>query len=109
METRSRPAVGRAVVGGAIAGLIASVLMAMFAMIAAATYQDIGFFTPMYHIASTFISGDAMKTSMDRAMQGSDFYFTLGPAVVDGTGVTPPGRDRGRPTRGLNCMTCRRR
>lgn len=82
METRSRPAVGRAVVGGAIAGLIASVLMAMFAMIAAGTYQDTGFFTPMYHIASTFIIGDAMKTSMERAMQGSNFYFTLGPAVV---------------------------
>jgi hypothetical protein len=82
MTNGSRPAVGRAVLGGAIAGLVASVLMGMFAMIAAATYQGTGFFTPMYHIASTFISGDAMKTSMDRAMHGSDFYFAAGPALL---------------------------
>lgn len=82
MANGSRPAVGRAVLGGAVAGLVASVVMAMFAMIAAATYQGTGFFTPMYHIASTFISGDAMKTSMERAMHGNAFSFAAGPALL---------------------------
>ncbi|WP_232320389.1 hypothetical protein [Rhodococcus sp. WMMA185] len=67
---------------GAVAGIGASLAMAMYAMIAAATYQNSGFFTPLYHIASTLIAPDAMMTSMERAMSGSNFYFTLGPAIV---------------------------
>ncbi|NNH70577.1 hypothetical protein HLB23_12010 [Nocardia uniformis] len=56
--------------------------MAMYAMIAAATYQDTGFFTPLYHIAATFIEPEAMMTSMMKAGEGSTFYFSLGPAAV---------------------------
>lgn len=57
-------------------------VMAIYAMIAAATYQHTGFFTPLYHIASTFIAPDAMMTSMMHAGAGAAFYFTAGPAMV---------------------------
>lgn len=56
--------------------------MAMYAMVAAATYQDTGFFTPLYHIASTFIEPKAMETSMQQAMNGDLFYFSAGPAIL---------------------------
>ncbi|MCP9624130.1 hypothetical protein NMK54_28705 [Nocardia otitidiscaviarum] len=51
-------------------------------MIAAATYQSTGFFTPLYRIATTFIAPDTMMTSMARAGDGSLFYFSFGPAVL---------------------------
>lgn len=37
---------------GVIVGVIGSLMMAGYAMIASATYQHKGFFTPLYHIAS---------------------------------------------------------
>ncbi len=67
---------------GALLGAAASLVMAAFAMMAAATYQHSGFFTPLYHIASTFISPSTMMTSMQHAMDGSTFYFAFGPAVL---------------------------
>ncbi|WP_306357896.1 MULTISPECIES: hypothetical protein [unclassified Nocardia] len=75
-------AVGTAAVWGALAGVAASMVMAAYAMIAAATYQSTGFFTPLYHIATTFIAPDTMMTSMERAGEGSLFYFSFGPAVL---------------------------
>jgi hypothetical protein len=69
-------------VWGAVAGLVGSIIMAMYAMLAAATYQHNGFFTPMYHIASTFIAPDTMMTSMHNAMAGHTFTFTFGPALL---------------------------
>lgn len=70
-------------VTGAVAGVIGAVMMAMYAMIASATYQHHGFFTPLYHIASVFIAPTAQMTSMQHAMMGSGaFYFTLGPAIL---------------------------
>ncbi len=74
--------VGAAAVWGAAAGVGASLVMAMYAMIAAATYQDTGFFTPLYHIASTFAAPDTMMTSMQHAMAGDLFTFSFGPAVL---------------------------
>ncbi len=73
---------GRTVGRGVLAGIVAGIAMAMFAMIAAATYQGTGFFTPMYHIASTFIDPTAMETSMKEAMGGNLYYFTAGPAAL---------------------------
>ncbi|WP_225443665.1 hypothetical protein [Lolliginicoccus lacisalsi] len=73
---------GKWAVTGAIAGVIASLAMAAFAMTAAATYQGVGFFTPLYHIASSVISGDAMMQSMESAMEGNNFVFIVGPAIV---------------------------
>ena len=67
---------------GALLGAAASLVMAAFAMMAAATYQSSGFFTPLYHIASTFISPSTLMTSMQHAMTGSTFYFAFGPAVL---------------------------
>ncbi|MBN4927651.1 hypothetical protein IEU95_12475 [Hoyosella rhizosphaerae] len=56
--------------------------MAAFAMIAAATYQGVGFFTPLYHIASSVIDGEAMMQSMEAGMAGDNFVFIVGPAIV---------------------------
>jgi hypothetical protein len=80
MAQKEKPSIGRAVVGGLIAGLIAAVFMAIYAMVAGATYLGSGFFTPMYHIASALIEPTAMETSMEQAMEGGLFYFAPGPA-----------------------------
>lgn len=74
--------IGMAAVWGAVAGVGASVVMAMYAMIAAWTYQHTGFFTPMYHIAATLTSPDTMMKSMAGAMAGDAFTFSFGPAVL---------------------------
>lgn len=81
-RTVSARSVGTAALRGALAGIAASLVMAIYAMIAAATYQHTGFFTPLYHIASTFIAPETMMTSMMRAGEGSTFYFAFGPAVL---------------------------
>jgi hypothetical protein len=65
-----------------VAGMVGAVGMAMYAMIASITYHHVGFFTPLYHIASTFISPTALVTSMQQATAGHDFSFTAGPALV---------------------------
>jgi hypothetical protein len=75
----------RPAVIGLVGGIVAAIAMAMYAMTAAATYQDTGFFTPLYHIGSAFGTGsaaDAMKTSMDQAAGGDLYYFTAGPAFL---------------------------
>lgn len=61
---------------GAIGGAAGALLMGMFAMIAAATYQHTGFFTPLYHIASPIIGTDTMARSMGTT------YFSAGPALL---------------------------
>lgn len=66
----------------ALAGIIASVAMGMVAMLAAATYQDTGFFTPLYHIASLVVAPDSMMDSMMAASAGTTFTFVAGPALV---------------------------
>jgi hypothetical protein len=73
---------GRTIGIGALAGLVASVVMGMFAMVAAATYQGTGFFTPLYHIASPVIDGDPMMASMEAAGAGSRFHLDAGPAIL---------------------------
>jgi len=56
--------------------------MAMFAMVASLTYQHHGFFTPLFHIASTFLSPGTMMTSAQHAMAGQNFFFAFGPAIL---------------------------
>ncbi len=68
---------GKFVVNGAIAGIIAGVVMAMYAMMASVTFLHQGFFTPLYGIAAPIVGKQAMETSM-----GQSFYFTLGPAMI---------------------------
>jgi hypothetical protein len=72
----------RRVVTGAAVGIVAAVAMAMFAMIAAATYQGTGFFTPLYHIASSLIDPATMMRSVEAAAGGDPFTFSAGPAAV---------------------------
>lgn len=62
---------------GIVAGMIAGVVMAMYAMLASATYLHQGFFTPLYGTASPLIGSSAMTTSMAKGV-----YFALGPAVL---------------------------
>jgi hypothetical protein len=78
-----RTYLGDAVRRGALWGVIAAAVMALYAMVAGLTYLGTGFFTPLYHIASTVIEPDAMMTSMQQAVEGpSSFHFTFGPAVL---------------------------
>jgi len=72
----------RAVLVGAGAGVIASLLMAMYAMLAAYA-KDTGFFTPLYHIASLLTDDADMMRSMTADQQGGDaFTFLFGPALL---------------------------
>jgi hypothetical protein len=67
---------------GALLGIVAALVMGMFAMIASATYHDTGFFTPLHHIASAVGSPDAMMRSMEAGMAGDTFNISVGPAML---------------------------
>jgi uncharacterized membrane protein YagU involved in acid resistance len=68
---------GRTLILGAIAGMVAGAVMAMYAMLASATFLHQGFFTPLYGIASPLIGPSAMGTSMQQGL-----YFAVGPALL---------------------------
>jgi uncharacterized membrane protein YagU involved in acid resistance len=76
--TRNQNRVLGFLIAGAIAGMIGGAMMAMFTMLATATYLNMGFFTPLYVIASPLTGRQVMMT----AMHGGAFYFALGPAVL---------------------------
>ena len=79
--TSSR-SLGRAVLIGAGAGVIASLVMAMYAM-GASWAKDTGFFTPLYHIASLWADPDAMMKSMMGGMEDGDaFTFVFDTALL---------------------------
>lgn len=80
-ETTTRPGLGRSTATGAVAGVIASLVMAMYAMFAG-LFNDTGFLTPLYHIASLWIAPDTMMASMKDAMAGNGFHLAFGPAVL---------------------------
>ena len=63
---------------GAIVGMIGGILMALFTMLATATYLQMGFFTPLYAIAAPLIGPQPLMTSL---LQGG-FYLALGPALL---------------------------
>jgi uncharacterized membrane protein YagU involved in acid resistance len=62
---------------GIAAGVIAGIVMGMYAMLASATFLGQGFFTPLYGIASPLVGPQPMTISMQ---QGT--YFTPGPAFL---------------------------
>lgn len=64
---------------GAVAGLVAGAMMAMYAMVSSAIgFGGQGFFTPLYGIAAPVVGmGD-----MERSMQSGLFYFAPGSAFV---------------------------
>jgi hypothetical protein len=76
--TRNRTRLPGFLIAGAIAGMLGGAMMAMFTMLATATYLGMGFFTPLYVIASPLSGPQAMMT----AMHGGVFYFALGPAIL---------------------------
>ncbi len=59
---------------GAVAGIVAGLVMAVYAMLASATFLHQGFFTPLYGIASPIIGPGAMGASMKQGL-----YFDFGP------------------------------
>jgi hypothetical protein len=70
------------VLAGVGAGILGAAIMAIFAMIASATYHGTGFFTPMYHIAASILSPEAMMASAAEAQAGNAFYLVPIPALV---------------------------
>jgi hypothetical protein len=78
VRVRARPAV----LAGLGAGVLGAAVMAMFAMIASATYHGTGFFTPMYHIAASILSPDTMMASATAAQAGNPFHFIAAPALA---------------------------
>lgn len=76
-QTSRSPVLSRSLVAGAIAGMVAGAVMAMYAMMASATFLHQGFFTPLYGIASPLTGPNAMMTSMRQGV-----YFTPGPALL---------------------------
>jgi hypothetical protein len=81
VQTSRRAGVGGALAAGAVAGVLASIVMGMYAMVAG-WVDGTGFFTPLHHIASLWAAPDAMMTSMEAAMAGNDFRITAGTAVL---------------------------
>ncbi len=75
-------AVKRGVLVGVVGGALGAAAMAMYAMVVSAAVKDVGFFTPLYHIASAIIAPKAMMTSMAEAGDGNSAFFTGGPAAV---------------------------
>lgn len=69
--------INRTIVTGIIAGMVAGAVMAMYAMLASATFLHQGFFTPLYGIASPIVGSSAMATSMQQG-----FYLSVGPALI---------------------------
>jgi hypothetical protein len=73
-DDRDRATLERVMERGIFAGLVSSAAMGLFAMVASATYQGRGFFTPMYH-AAFIIDEDTLGTSVANAAAGEPFYF----------------------------------
>ena len=78
--SRAASSIDRIVVPGILAGMVAAVPMGIFSMIAAATYQHRGFFTPMYHIAS-LLGDDTAARSLQEAASGDVFFFVPEPTI----------------------------
>jgi uncharacterized membrane protein YagU involved in acid resistance len=72
--------IDRILVPGILAGMTAAIPMGLFAMIAAATYQHRGFYTPLYQIAS-LLGDDTLGASVRQAARGEPFYFVPEPVV----------------------------
>ena len=60
---------------GIFAGFVSSTIMGVLAMVASATYQGRGFFTPAYHVAY-IIDPQTVGIALERAAAGDRFYFS---------------------------------
>ena len=63
---------------GAFVGVLGGILMALFVMLATATYLQMSLFTPLYAIAAPLTGPQALITSL---LRGS-FYLAFGPALL---------------------------
>lgn len=63
---------------GAITGMAGGAVMAMFTMIATATYLHMGFFTALYAIASPLVGQQTLMTSLHQGV----FYFAPGAGLL---------------------------
>jgi hypothetical protein len=78
--------VERAVETGMMAGMTAAVPMAIFAMIASATWQHAGFYTPWYRIAAVLDPLPLQASLEEAATDRPSFYFYPQPMFA-GTAV----------------------
>src|SRR3989442_4589178 len=63
---------------GVLVGMLGGIVMALFTMLATATYLNMDFFTPLYAIAAPLVGQEPLMTSM---RQGG-FYLAPGPALL---------------------------
>ncbi len=63
-----------------MAGMVAALVMALFAMVVAAT-RGLGLYTPLYLVTAVVEPGP-LQVSLDEAAQGWRFYFEVGPAAA---------------------------
>ncbi len=82
VRSTTRPSLIRGAAYGAGAGVVASVAMGVYAMVAS-YLKDTGFFTPLHHIASLLAAPDSMMESMmAHQMDGDGFVVTAGVAIL---------------------------
>jgi hypothetical protein len=67
---------------GVLGGVLGAMVMAGYAMVVSGAYKDVGYLTPLYHIASAFTAPDAMMASMEEAKAGNTSYVDAGTATV---------------------------
>lgn len=81
-ESSTSTTLARGAAYGAGVGVVASIAMGVYAMVAS-YLKDTGFFTPLHHIASLFAEPTAMMESMQAAqMEGEGFVITAGVALL---------------------------
>jgi hypothetical protein len=73
---------GRGAAAGLVGGILGATLMITYAMVVSFAYKDVGLFTPLYHIGTTFAEPAAMMASMEAAMGGDGVLFDAGPAAL---------------------------
>jgi hypothetical protein len=94
------PAMQRALEAGIMAGMVAAVPMGLLVLIASATVEHDGFFTPTYRVVS-MLDPTPLLDSLQEAATGSQFYFDQQPMFSGGAAHPEVGRPRwgsGSPT-----------
>jgi hypothetical protein len=81
-DTKGSSRLGQAIAWGAGAGVVASIFMGVYAMVAS-LIKDTGFFTPLHHIATLFAKPADMMASMMAGMSGeSSWELSAGTAIL---------------------------
>ena len=72
--------IDRILVPGILAGMIAAIPMGLFVMIASGTYEDRGFYAPMYDITS-LLGDETVARSVQEAASGNLFFLVAEPML----------------------------